>query len=65
MFINRVSDKLDRPSRIIALQSLVLSIINYCIRIWGTTNLTAINNVQKWPNFAAKVAKGYPKNVGN
>ncbi len=33
MFINRVCDKLDRPSRIIAVQSLVLSIINYCIRI--------------------------------
>ena len=58
MFINRVSNKLDRPSRIIAVQSLVLSIINYCIRIWGTTNVTSMNNVQKLQNFAAKVAKG-------
>ncbi len=62
MFINRVSGKLDRPSRIIAVQSLVLSIINYCIRIWGTVNLTAINNVKKLQNFAAKVAKENPKN---
>ncbi len=33
MFINRFSDKLDRPSRITAVQSLVLSIINYGIMI--------------------------------
>ncbi len=60
MFINCVSGKLDRPSRIIAVQSLVLSIINYCNRIWGTANLTAINNVQKLQYIAAKVAKGNP-----
>ncbi len=61
MFINRISDKLDRPSRIIAVQSLVLSIINYCISIWGSANLTIINDAQKLLNFAAKVAKGNAK----
>ncbi len=38
------------------MQSLVLSIINYCIRIWGTTNQTILNAAQKLQNFAAKVA---------
>ncbi len=61
MFINRISDKLDRLSRIIAVQSLVLSIINYCISIWGSANLTIINDAQKVLNFAAKVAKGNAK----
>ncbi len=61
MFINRISDKLNRPSRIITVQSLVLSIINYCISIWGTTNLTVINDAQKLLYFAPKVAKGNAK----
>ncbi len=61
MLINRISDKLNRPSRIIAVQSLVLSIINYCISICSTTNLTVINDAQKLLNFAAKVAKGNAK----
>jgi len=39
-------------------QSLVLSIINYCSRIWGTTNKTQIERVQKLQNFAAKVTFG-------
>ncbi len=47
------------------MQSIVLSIINYCIRIWGTTNLTIINKVQKLQNFAAKVAMGGPRKFGH
>ena len=61
MYLNRISDKLDRPTRVIAVQSLVLSIITYCIRIWGTTNQTVISRAQKLHNFAAKVAKGNAK----
>ncbi len=61
MFINRISDKLDRPSRIIAVQSLVFSIINYCVSIWGSANPTIINDAQTLLNFAAKVAKGNAK----
>ncbi len=48
----------EKRTRTIVVQSLVLSIINYCIRIWGTTNATLLNNVQKLQNFAAKVAVG-------
>ncbi len=49
---------INRPSRIILVQTLVLSIINYCLRIWGTTNITIINDVQKLQNFTARVAIG-------
>ncbi len=47
MYINRVSPSIDKPSRIILVQTLLLSIINYCLRVWGTTNITIINDLQK------------------
>ncbi len=58
MHIYRISLNFEKKTRTIVVQSLVLSIINYCIRIWGTTNATFLNNVQKLQNFAAKVAVG-------
>ncbi len=57
----QVENLCDRPSRIIAVQSLVLSIINYCISIWGSANLTIFDDAQKLLSFAAKVAKGIAK----
>lgn len=36
----------------------MLSLINYCICIWGSTNKTLIHTVQKLQNFAAKVVTG-------
>ena len=58
MFLNRVSEHFDKTTRIIVVQSLVLSLINYCISIWGGTCKTLLHNVQKLQNFAAKVAIG-------
>lgn len=58
IYINRISSYLDKKSRIIVVQSLVLSHINYCLCIWGTTTSTIINKVQKLQNFAARVAVG-------
>lgn len=58
MFINRISQNFDKSTRVLVVQSLVLSLINYCIVIWGTTNETLLHNVQKLQNFAAKVAIG-------
>ncbi len=58
MFINRVSENFDKPTRKVIVQSLVLSLINYCICIWGSTNNTLIHTVQKLQNFAAKVVNG-------
>ena len=57
-FINRHKDLFNKETRVMVIHTLVLSIINYCITIWGTTNSTLINKVQKIQNFAIKVADG-------
>ncbi len=56
--VNRISSYLDRKSRIIVVQSHVLSHINYCLIIWGTTNSSLISKVQDLQNFAARVVVG-------
>ena len=58
MFVNRIKENFSKRTRIIVLQSLVLSIINYGIKIWGSTSLTHLQRAQKIQNFAAKVALG-------
>lgn len=58
MYISRIGDKLDKHTRIIVVQTLVLNIIEYCIRIWGSTSDTLISSAQKLQNFAARVAVG-------
>ncbi len=58
VYINIIKDNFNRKARIALIQSLVLSIINYGIKIWGTANMTHMNQVQKLQNFAAKVALG-------
>lgn len=40
MFINRVSEHFDKITRQSVVQPLVLSLINYCVCIWGNTNKT-------------------------
>ncbi len=55
---SRISMKFDTVSRIIVVQSLMLSIINYSIRIWGTINATLIQKVQRLQKFAARVSVG-------
>ncbi len=56
MCINKNSSDLDMSSRIIVVQTLARSIMNYCLRIWGTTNKTIMSDTKKMHNFAAKVA---------
>lgn len=58
LFINRISENFDKRTRVIVVKSLILSLINYCVSIWGSTNKTLLSNVQKLENFAAKVAIG-------
>ncbi len=58
MFFNRISDNFDKRTRVLIIKSLILSIINYCVSIYGSTNKTLLSNVQKLANFAAKVAIG-------
>ena len=53
IYICRVSMNFDRTTRKVVVQSLVLSLIHYCIRIRGTTNITLIHKVQKLQKFTA------------
>ena len=61
MYLNRIKDNFNKDTRITVVQSLVLSKINYCIKIWGASNKTQLVRVQKLQNFAAKVAIGNAK----
>ena len=58
IYVNRVSGLLNKTARRICIESLVLSIINYCIKIWGTTSEKQKAKTQKLQNFAARVAVG-------
>ncbi len=58
MFLCRMSNALDKKSRVVLIQAIVLNLINYCIRIWGTTNDSLISSVQKLQNFAVRIAIG-------
>ncbi len=48
--VNRNSSALDKSSRIIIVQTLALSIMNYCLRIWDTANKTIMSDAQKIHN---------------
>ncbi len=61
MYFNRITENLSKRIRTMVLQTLPLNIINYGIKIWGSSNLTHIQRAQKAQNFAAKVALGGKK----
>ncbi len=58
MFIRRISDSFDKSTRIIVIQTLFVSLMNYCIAMWGFTNVNLLHRVQKLENFAVKIASG-------
>ncbi len=58
LYINRIKDHFTKSARITIIQSVVLSIINYGIKIWGSTSKTNMIKMQKLQNFAAKAALG-------
>ena len=41
-----------------AVQALILSVLNYCLPVWGSASKTQINRAQKIMNFAARIAIG-------
>jgi len=55
MFINRVKHLLNRKSRNILIDSLVLSNFHYCPLIWSKATKCTLHHLQKSLNFAAKV----------
>lgn len=61
MYLNRIKDFFDIATRKIIVQSLVLSILNYCNIIWGNTNANQLTKIKKLQNFAAKIIDGKAK----
>ena len=58
LYLNRVHDRFDHECRVMVVQALVVSVLNYCLRVWGSTNKTQMERAKKIHNFAAKVAVG-------
>ncbi len=58
MYISRISDKLDKQNIIIIIETLVLSLIDFYIKIWGTTNDKHMSNAHILQNFGGRVAFG-------
>ena len=58
IYLNRIKDNFETSVLIVIVQSLALSLIYYCSNVWGYTNKTQLERVQKLQNFAAKVAIG-------
>ena len=58
VYLNRVKENFDQDTRVTVVQTLVLSVINYCTLIWGSASVTQIKRLQKLQNFAAKIALG-------
>ena len=61
IYLNRIKKLFDPETRLIVVQSLVLSLINYCFIVWGSTSNVYKQRVQKLQNFAARVAIGTVK----
>ncbi len=57
-FINRITKKINKRTIVIVVKSSILSLINYCVSIWGSTNKTLFSKVKKTRKLAAKVATG-------
>ena len=55
LLLNRVKEKFDTDTRRTVVQSLALSVINYCLPVYGTTNATLLRRVQSLQNFPAKI----------
>ncbi len=58
MYINRIQNLLSKEARLITVETLALSHINYGITVWSTMNITQMKRVQKLQNFVAKVVIG-------
>ncbi len=58
MYVNRIRNLSIIKVRTVVIQTLVLSLINYGMTVWGTTNKTQLKRVEKIQTFSAKVAVG-------
>ena len=58
LFLNKITKRFDQESRKMVIQSLILSSLNYALKVWGSTNKTNLLKAQRLQNFASKVAIG-------
>ena len=58
IYLNRLKKHFEPETRLIIVQSLVLSLISYCFIVWGSASAVFLKRVQKLQNFAARVAIG-------
>ena len=56
IYLNRMKNNFPPATRTLVVQTLALSIIGYCSKIWGVANTTQVHRVQKLQNFAARIA---------
>ena len=56
-----MKDHIGKLTRVIVVQLLAISIINYCSRVWEVTNKEQIDRVHKVQNFVAKIVYGSAK----
>ena len=61
IYLNRIKDRFDSEMRGMVVQSLAMSIVNYCLKIWGSTSKQQLQRIQRLQNFAAKVVDGKAK----
>ena len=55
-YLNRIENTLDQKSRILLINALIFSHLKYCSSIWGKCSEKLQYELQKWINFASKVA---------
>ena len=58
MYVNRIKDSLPYSTRLLVIQALVISIMNYCSKIWGAASKSNLQKIQKLQNFAARIVLG-------
>ena len=56
MVLSRTKKKLDFKSRLLVINALIFSHLNYCPTIWGKCAKTSLSDIQRSLNFTAKVA---------
>lgn len=58
LFLNRNTKRFNPECRVMIIQSLILSVLNYALRVWGSANKSNLIRAQRLQNFASKVAVG-------
>ncbi len=58
LFLNTVKDKFETETIKTVVESIALSVVNYCLPVYGTTNATLQRRVHQLQNFAAKIFAG-------